>query len=75
MADAVANVLLGASLGYFGLGVPEPNPEWGAMVAAGQDYLTTTWWVPILPGVAVVLLGTALSLIGDGLADLLRPGA
>jgi len=73
MADAVGNILLGASLGYLGLGVPEPNPEWGAMIADGQNYLVTAWWVPTLPGLAAVLVGVALSLIGDGLADRLRP--
>jgi len=75
MADAVGNILLGASLGYLGLGVPEPNPEWGAMIADGQNYLVTAWWVPTLPGLAAVLVGVALSLIGDGLADRLRPNS
>jgi peptide/nickel transport system permease protein len=73
MVDAVGNILLGAALGYLGLGVPEPNPEWGAMIADGQNYMVTAWWVPTLPGFAVVLVGVSLSLIGDGLADLLRP--
>ena len=73
MADAVGNILLGASLGYLGLGVPEPAPEWGTMVADGQNYMVTAWWVPTIPGLAAVLVGVALSLIGDGLADRLRP--
>jgi peptide/nickel transport system permease protein len=73
MVDAVGNILLGAALGYLGLGVPEPNPEWGVMIADGQNYMVTAWWVPTIPGVAIVLVGVALSLIGDGLADLLRP--
>ena len=73
MADAVGNILLGAALGYLGLGVPAPQPEWGAMIADGQNYMVTAWWVPTIPGLAVVLVGVALSLTGDGLADLLRP--
>lgn len=73
MVDAVGNILLGAALGYLGLGVPEPNPEWGVMIADGQPYMLTAWWVPTIPGLAIVLVGVALSLIGDGLADLLRP--
>lgn len=75
MADAVGNILLGAALGYLGLGVPEPQPEWGAMVAGGQNYLVTAWWVPTIPGLAAVLVGVTLSLIGDGLADWLRPNS
>jgi peptide/nickel transport system permease protein len=73
MVDAVNNILLGAALGYFGLGVPQPNPEWGSMIADGQQYMMTEWWVPALPGLAIVLVGVALSLIGDGIADVLRP--
>jgi len=73
MADAVGNILLGAALGYLGLGVPPPSPEWGAMIADGQNYMVTAWWVPTVPGLAAVLVGVALSLIGDGLADRLRP--
>lgn len=72
MADAVVNILLAASLGYLGLGVPEPAPEWGAMVVDGQNYMLTQWWVPTIPGLAIALVGVAFSLIGDGLADRLR---
>ncbi|MDQ2831379.1 MAG: ABC transporter permease [Chloroflexota bacterium] len=72
MVDAVGNILLGAALGYLGLGVPPPSPEWGAMIADGQNYMVTAWWVPTIPGLAIVLVGVALSLVGDGLADILR---
>lgn len=72
MADAVGNILLGAALGYLSLGVPQPTPEWGSMIADGQNYIVTAWWVPTLPGLAVVLVGVGLSLVGDGLADILR---
>jgi peptide/nickel transport system permease protein len=73
MADAVGNILLGAALGYLGLGVPEPSPEWGTMIADGQNYMVTAWWVPTIPGLAIVAVGVSLSLLGDGLADVLRP--
>jgi peptide/nickel transport system permease protein len=73
MVDAVGNILLGAALGYLGLGVPQPNPEWGVMISDGQNYMVTAWWVPTIPGLAIVLVGVALSLLGDGLADVLRP--
>lgn len=74
MVDAVANIVVAASLGFLGSGVPPPTPEWGAMVSDGQLYLSTYWWIATLPGIAILLTGTALSLIGDGLADALRPG-
>jgi peptide/nickel transport system permease protein len=69
----VGNVLLGASLGFLGVGIRQPAPEWGSIIADGQNYILTAWWVSILPGIALVLLGVALSLIGDGLASALRP--
>lgn len=73
MVDAVGNVLLGASLGFLGIGIRQPAPEWGSMIAEGQNYILSQWWLSIVPGAALVLLGVGLSLIGDGLADVLRP--
>jgi peptide/nickel transport system permease protein len=73
MVDAVGNVLLGASLGFLGVGIPQPTPEWGSMISEGQNFLLSNWYLSIMPGLALVLLGVALSLIGDGLSDLLRP--
>jgi peptide/nickel transport system permease protein len=73
MVDAVGNVLLGASLGFLGVGIPQPTPEWGSMISEGQNFILSNWYLSIMPGAALVLLGVALSLIGDGLSDLLRP--
>lgn len=69
MAVVVLNILALASLSYLGLGVQPPTPEWGAIVADGQQYLFTAWWVSTLPGLVVVLAGVGFSLLGDGLAD------
>jgi peptide/nickel transport system permease protein len=74
MVDAVGNIILAASLGFLGLGAQPPTPEWGAMIADGQNYILTSWWLATLPGLAVVFVGVAFSLVGDGLADLLRAG-
>ncbi len=68
MADFVLNILLVSGLSFLGLGVQPPIPEWGAMIAEGRDFIFDAWWISTLPGLAVVLTGTALSLIGDGLA-------
>jgi peptide/nickel transport system permease protein len=65
----VLAILIGATLSYLGLGPPPPTPEWGAMIAAGRQYLLQAWWMTALPGFALLVLGVALSLIGDGLAD------
>ena len=74
MVDAVGNIILAASLGFLGLGAQPPSPEWGAMISDGQNYILSSWWLAAMPGLAVVFVGVAFSLIGDGLADLLRAG-
>jgi ABC-type dipeptide/oligopeptide/nickel transport system permease subunit len=61
------------TLGYLGLGVQPPTPDWGAMISEGQEFLTTYWALATLPGIAVLITGLGLSLLGDGLADVLRP--
>ncbi|WP_024356532.1 ATP-binding cassette domain-containing protein [Leucobacter chironomi] len=63
------------TLGYLGLGIQPPTPDWGTMISDGQAFITTHWWLSALPGLAVVLTGVSLSLIGDGVGDALRVGA
>jgi peptide/nickel transport system permease protein len=74
MADIALYIGLAATLSYLGLGERPPAPEWGAMIASSRDFMTTAWWISAIPGAAIVITGIALSLIGDGLADVLRPG-
>jgi peptide/nickel transport system permease protein len=74
MSDIVQDILAVVTLGYFGLGIPPPTAEWGSMINDGQNFLSTHWQLTTIPGLAVVIVGLGLSLIGDGLADLLRPG-
>jgi peptide/nickel transport system permease protein len=74
MVDAVGNVLLGAALGFLGLGAKPPSPEWGVMISDGQSYIFTSWWLSTIPGIAIVIVGLGFSLLGDGLADILRAG-
>jgi peptide/nickel transport system permease protein len=73
MSDIVLDILAIVTLGYLGLGVQPPQADWGRMIADGQTYLTTHWELATIPGVAVVITALGLSLIADGLADLLRP--
>ena len=65
----VLAILTGATLSYLGLGPQPPTPEWGAMIAAGRQYLMNAWWMTALPGFALLVVGVAFSLIGDGLAE------
>lgn len=69
MSDAVLVLLSGAAISYLGLGVQPPVAEWGVMVAEGQPFVTTAWWITLFPGLSIVALAFAFSMIGDGLAD------
>jgi peptide/nickel transport system permease protein len=64
-------VLTLAGLSFLGLGAPAPAPELGAMAARGLTYLLQEWWVPIMPGLAVMFLALVSNFAGDGLRDLL----
>jgi peptide/nickel transport system permease protein len=71
MSDIVNDILAIVTLGYLGLGIPPPAPDWGEMMASGQQFLTTHWELSTIPGFAVVITGLGLSLLGDGLNELL----
>jgi ABC-type dipeptide/oligopeptide/nickel transport system permease subunit len=66
-------VLWIAALGFIGVGVQPPLPEWGAILNDGQNYITLAWWITVFPGVFLALLVIGVNLIGDGLRDQLDP--
>jgi peptide/nickel transport system permease protein len=72
MSDVVLNILLGSALSYLGLGVQPPTPEWGLMVAEGQNFIAQAWWIDLFPGLAIVLMAFSFSLLADGVADKLE---
>ncbi len=65
----VLAIMTGATLSFLGLGPQPPTPEWGAMIAEGRQFLLQAWWMPTLPGLALLVVGVGLSLIGDGLSE------
>jgi len=72
MSDIVLDILAIVTLGYLGLGIPAPTADWGSMISDGQQFITTNWQLATFPGIALVVTGLGLSLVGDGLADVLR---
>jgi peptide/nickel transport system permease protein len=63
--DIAALILTLAGLSFLGLGAPAPAPELGAMVAQGTRALLSSWWIPVVPGIAVMLLALVANTTGD----------
>ena len=73
-ALGVAGAILStAGLSFIGLGIQPPEPEWGAMLAGGRQYLRHAWHVTTFPGLAIMITILSLNLLGDGLRDALDP--
>jgi peptide/nickel transport system permease protein len=64
-----------ASLGFVGIGVRPPTPEWGTLLSLARGYLPDQWWTAIFPGAAIFLAVFGFNLLGDGLRDVLDPRA
>jgi peptide/nickel transport system permease protein len=71
--DMAGVILIAAGLGFLGLGVAPPQPEWGAMVSEGRQQILDQWWVCTFPGIAIFIVSLGFNLIGDGLRDVLDP--
>jgi ABC-type dipeptide/oligopeptide/nickel transport system permease subunit len=66
-------VLVGSALGFLGLGVQPPAPEWGTMLSGGREFLEVAPHLVVAPGIAISLLIFAFNMFGDGLRDRLDP--
>ena len=66
-------ILTESVLSYLGVGIPPPTPAWGAMVADGKDYLSTSWQISFFPGMAIFLTVMAFNFLGDWTRDFLDP--
>jgi dipeptide transport system permease protein len=81
MPPLIVNATLGfssailevAALGFLGLGVQAPTPEWGTMLSSARDYIHVAPWVVTIPGLAILISVLAINLMGDGLRDALDP--
>lgn len=66
-------ILVASILGFLGLGIMPPTPEWGAMVSSGTIYLRTAPHIMVFPGLAIAITVLSFNLLGDGLRDALDP--
>ena len=71
--EVARTIIAEASLSFLGLGIPAPEPSWGAMLDEGRNYITTGWWLALFPGLAILLLVRGINLVGDWLRDVLDP--
>ncbi len=68
-------VLSLASLGFIGVGVLPPEPDWGSMIAQGRRFIPVSWWYSTFPGLFMFITVLGFNLLGDGLRDLLDPNS
>jgi peptide/nickel transport system permease protein len=62
-----AMIVFESTLSFLGMGIQPPTPSWGGIMLEGKEFMTTSWWLTVLPGLAIVLTSLSLVLIGDGL--------
>ena len=70
VADAI---LTGAGLSFLGLGLPPTTPDWGIDLARGQEFIRSAWWLITFPGMAVMLIVLAFTMMGEGLVEIFNP--
>jgi peptide/nickel transport system permease protein len=68
-----AAVGLEAALSFLGLGIQPPESAWGLMISDGRLYMSQAWWIPTLPGIAIVMTVMGANLLGDWVRDRLDP--
>ena len=66
-------ILTESTLSFLGVGIPPPNPAWGSMVADGRNYIATSWWIAVIPGIGIGLTVLSLNFLGDWLRDYFDP--
>lgn len=69
--DIGVTILTAAGLGFLGLGIQPPTPEWGVMVSEGRRFITEQWWVSTFPGLMIFLATLGFNLLGDGMRDIM----
>jgi peptide/nickel transport system permease protein len=68
-----SSIIAEASLSFLGVGVPPDIPTWGTMLADARIYISTSWWMPLFPGLCIFVTVLGINLLGDALRDLLDP--
>ena len=70
--DVGLAIITASALSFLGLGIPPPTPDWGEMVNAGRVHFPDRWWYVVFPGLAIVAVALAFSVLGNSLRRLTR---
>jgi peptide/nickel transport system permease protein len=73
--NVASAIVVESALSFLGLGVPAEIPTWGSMLADGQLYLGTSWWIAVFPGLALMLTALSINITGDAIRDAVDPRA
>ncbi|WP_082008165.1 ABC transporter permease [Microbacterium mangrovi] len=68
-------IVMISGLAFLGVGAPPPSPDWGSMIAQGQQYITTAWWISLFPGLAITIGAIAFGLVGDAVRTFVDPAS
>lgn len=68
-------IVMISGLAFLGVGAPPPSPDWGSMIAQGQQYITTAWWISLFPGIAITIGAIAFGLVGDAVRTFADPAS
>jgi peptide/nickel transport system permease protein len=66
-------IIVEASLSFIGAGIPGPSPVWGSMISKGREYISSAWWIPFFPGMAIALVCLSFNILGDWLREIFDP--
>lgn len=69
------SIVWASGLAFLGLGVAPPSPEWGALLDSGREYITTQWWLEVMPGLVIVLVALSVTSLGRTLQHQLEGAA
>lgn len=67
-------IVWASGLAFLGLGVPPPSPEWGALLEAGRIYITSAWWLEVVPGVAIAVTAVSITVLSRNIQSHLEGG-
>ncbi|MDQ4215039.1 ABC transporter permease [Microbacterium capsulatum] len=68
-------IVMMSGLAFLGVGAPPPSADWGSLIAQGQAYITTAWWVAFFPGLAITIAAITFGLVGDAVRAIADPAS